>query len=184
VNREPPPQDQGRVDLSVDEAADYVLRECHMVLPGMQTLFAFQLIVVFHPGFSQKLGPFDQRVHLFAVGLVTVAVALIMTPAAYHRQTGPRRVTQSFVTLASRLVLWSMCALATALSLDFYLISKVILGNRAAVPLAAGVFAFLVFCWFILPRTARLRRALTGNVDDHRHPPHPQSQPRPSSPGA
>jgi hypothetical protein len=93
-------------------------------------------------------------------------------------------VTQSFVTLASRLVLWSMCALATALSLDFYLISKVILGNRAAVPLAAGVFAFLVFCWFILPRTARLRRALTGNVDDHRHPPHPQSQPRPSSPGA
>jgi len=28
-----------------------------MVLPGVQTLFGFKLIVEFNPGFDQKLGP-------------------------------------------------------------------------------------------------------------------------------
>ena len=41
--------------LSLSEAAQYLLDECRMVLPGIQTLFGFQLIVVFNSGFDQKL---------------------------------------------------------------------------------------------------------------------------------
>jgi hypothetical protein len=54
-----------------------------MVLPGIQALFGFQLIAVFNERFKE-LTEDEQLIHFSAV-LVTIAIALIMTPAAYHR---------------------------------------------------------------------------------------------------
>ncbi len=92
-----------RVPLS--RAAQYLLEECRMVLPGIQALFGFQLIAVFSPGFAQKLTLAEQRLHLVAIALLAIAVALIMAPAAYHRQRGPQEVTSTFIHLATRLLL-------------------------------------------------------------------------------
>jgi hypothetical protein len=50
--------------LSLSKAAEFLLEECRMVLPGIQALFGFQLIVVFNPGFDAKLGPRQQELHL------------------------------------------------------------------------------------------------------------------------
>src|SRR5689334_21170484 len=108
--------------LSLSQAADYLLGECRMVLPGIQALFGFQLIVVFNEGFSEKLTPVEQHLHLVAIGLIMIAIAIIMTPAAYHRQQGGREVTERFLRVSTRLLLWSMAPLAAALSLDFYLV--------------------------------------------------------------
>ena len=47
--------------LSLSEAAQYLLDECRMVLPGIQALFGFQLIVVFNSGFDQKLSATEQH---------------------------------------------------------------------------------------------------------------------------
>jgi len=57
------------------------------------------LIGFFSPGFEQKLGLAEPRLHLLALALVAIAVALVMTPAAYHRQTGRREITETFVTI-------------------------------------------------------------------------------------
>src|SRR5229473_5663253 len=110
-----------REDLSLSKAAEYLLDECRMVLPGIQALFGFQLIVVFSPGFGEKLGHAEQGAHLVAIGLVAVAVAMIMTPAALHCQAGAREVTARFVRLSRRLLLWSMFPLAVSICIDFYL---------------------------------------------------------------
>src|SRR5215831_14956226 len=69
---------------SLEEAADILINEARMVLPGLQALFGFQLIAVFTERFA-SMSPWLQGLHLFATGLVALAVALIMTPAAYHR---------------------------------------------------------------------------------------------------
>ena len=66
-----------------------------MVLPGVQALFGFQLIAVFSDGFTARLTRSEQGLHLLALTLVAVAGALVMTPAAYHRQTGPREASVS-----------------------------------------------------------------------------------------
>src|ERR1700757_2185815 len=87
-------------DISLDAAASHLLEECRMVLPGIQALFGFQLIAVFSPGF-EKLGPAEQRLHFIAIALVVLAVAIIMTPAAYHRQHDPREVTATFVAVST-----------------------------------------------------------------------------------
>src|SRR2546423_11488093 len=91
-----------REELPLSKAAEYLLDECRMVLPGIQALFGFQLIAVFNPAFQQKLSGSEQRLHLFAIALVAIAVALIMTPAALHRRKGPYEATDTFVCVSSR----------------------------------------------------------------------------------
>src|SRR4029453_6595514 len=95
-------------EVSLNEAVTHLLEECRMVLPGIQALFGFQLISVFNSTFHEKLSSTEQFLHLAAIGLVALAVALVMAPAAFHRQTTPQAATQDFVKIASRLLLLSM----------------------------------------------------------------------------
>jgi Family of unknown function (DUF6328) len=143
--------EERREQVPLSRAAQYLLEECRMVLPGIQALFGFQLIAVFSPGFAQKLTLAEQRLHLVAIALLAIAVALIMAPAAYHRQRGPQEVTRTFIHLATRLLLWSMVPLALSICIEFYLVGRVI-EDGAIVPLGAGfLFAVFVGLWFVLP---------------------------------
>jgi hypothetical protein len=146
---------------SLSSAVSHLLEECRMVLPGIQALFGFQLIAVFNQVFWEKLTGPDQKVHLLAIGLVAVAVAFVMTPAAYHRQVLRNTVTQEFVALSGRFLLWSMFPLMAAICLDFYLIGKLVLGDTfSSAILTALLFTVFVVPWFLLPRVSRLRRLL------------------------
>jgi len=111
-------------ELDLAQAAQTLLDECRMVLPGIQALFGFQLIAVFSERFSSELDKGDQVLHLVAIALVAIAVALVMTPAAYHRHRGARKVTDTFIELSTLLLLTSMVPLAAGLSIDFFLIAR------------------------------------------------------------
>ena len=158
-------QPERKEELGLAQAVTHLLEECRMVLPGLQALLGFQLIAVFNSSFSEKLTPAEQRLHLLALGLVAIAGALVMAPAAYHRQTGPLEVRDSFIRVASRLLLCAMAPLTFGIGLDFYIIARVILDNHLLSALLAmllvGLFSFL---WFFLPRIARLRRAVAGQL--------------------
>ena len=152
---------KGRESLSLPEAVSHMLEECRMVLPGITALFGFQLIAVFNSSFEERLSEQDQVLHLVAVCCVIAAIVLVMTPAAYHRMMGLHEVSDEFLARGGRLLLWSMGFLAVGISLDFYIIVHVILGNRLV---GAAMSAFLLFglvaCWFLLPwRNARGNRA-------------------------
>jgi uncharacterized protein DUF6328 len=145
-------------ELSLADATTQLLEECRMVLPGLQALFGFQLICVFTPGFVERLASGEQRLHLLALALVAIAGALVMTPAAYHRQTRPREASASFLLLGSRLLLWALVPLMIGIGLDFYLIARVILGARILSGVLAGVLvALFSVLWFGLPRVAAAR---------------------------
>src|SRR5882672_1348470 len=116
-----------REELPLSKAAQYLLEECRMVLPGIQALFGFQLIAVFSDGFSRKLPEGGQLLHYAAIVLVAAAIALVMAPAAIHRQSSQREVSERFIWLSSRLLLASMFPLAIGLCLEIYLIGVVIL---------------------------------------------------------
>ena len=80
-------------EQSLPDALQQTLDEARMVLPGLQALFGFQLIAVFSDGFERRLDATEQSLHLAAIVLVTIAIAIVMTPAAYHRQVEPRSAT-------------------------------------------------------------------------------------------
>jgi hypothetical protein len=110
---------------------------------------------VFNSRFAEVLTPGEQRLHLMAIGLVVIAIALIMAPAAYHRQGDPQQITERFIRVSTRLVLWSMPALAVSLCVEFYLISRVIIGPKVALVLAALLLGVCGVLWFVVPRWRR-----------------------------
>ncbi|MFO0788067.1 MAG: DUF6328 family protein [Pirellulales bacterium] len=141
--------DQKQEELS--EAISHLLEECRMVLPGIQALFGFQLVVVFNQRFD-KISSGDQVLHLIATVLVAISAALVMTPAAYHRVVHPRGVSERFLRICTWLLLASMVLLTGGICADVFIISDVILESRTLAAAVAGfVFVVLVTLWFLFP---------------------------------
>jgi hypothetical protein len=141
-----------RQSLELFQAAELLLEECRTVLPGIQGLFGFQLIAVFSAHFHEELSQGERLAHLGAIALIGVAVALIMTPAAAHRQWNPCEVTLRFIRLSTRLLLLSMIPLTLGLCIDFYLVARVISDSSIAAGFAGGLLAVFLLLWFVLPR--------------------------------
>ena len=142
-------------DLSLCDAAKFLVEECRMVLPGIQALFGFQLVAVFNRAFAEKLTSAEQDIHLVATGLIALAIGLIMTPAAVHRQTTPRMITSEFIGLCTRLMLWAMAPLALGLCTDFYLVMIAVTRQYWTAAIAVLLLIYLLFLWFVLPRVHR-----------------------------
>jgi len=143
-------------EVKLDSAASHLLEECRMVLPGIQALFGFQLIAVFNDGFDHKLALGERQLHFLALFLVALSAGLVMTPAAIHRQTQQREVSERFIWLSSLLVRMSMFPLALGLSLDVYLIARMVFDASAAGwAFAATLFVILMGLWYALPKRER-----------------------------
>jgi hypothetical protein len=153
--------------LSLHDATNLLLEECRTILPGIQALFGFQLIAIFNVSFDEKLGNFEQRLHLAAIVLVILAVALIMTPAAYHRQTAPMNVNAAVIKLASNALLSAMIALMAGLTIDSYIVAKAILSSAiAALLIAVPLFITIFVLWFLLPRFRTLRKLVEAELTE------------------
>jgi hypothetical protein len=126
----------------------------------MQALFGFQLIAVFNAAFREQLSPAERELHLAAIVLVTIAIVLVMAPAALHRQTDPMAVSRRFLTISSRLLMASMAPLTVGLCLDVYLVARVTVNTRGvAAAIAVALLGVFIVFWVVLPRLARLPRA-------------------------
>ena len=145
-----------RQEISLNDAATHVLEECRTVVPGMQALFGFQLIAVFSATFKEQLSPAERMLHLVAIVLVTIAIVLVMAPAALHRQTEPEAVSRRFISISSRLLMASMAPLAIGICLDIYVVARVLADSRgvAGIVAASLLVVFIVF-WLLLPRAVR-----------------------------
>ena len=155
--------------LSLCEAADLLLNECRMVLPGIQALFGFQLVAVFSERFS-RLSELDQQMHLWATAMVVVAIAMIMTPAAYHRQAEPRHVSLTFLRVCTWLLVASMVPLAIAITLEFYIVADVLWQDGPVAALSLAMLLLFLGLWGVLPRVllARERAGRAVREDDGR----------------
>lgn len=152
---------------SPEERAQAIHEEARMVLPGIQTLFGFQLIAAFNARFSELEMP-DRIIHLCALVLVALAIALIMTPAAYHRICEQDRTTSYFADLASTLIAAAMVPLLLGITLDIFVVTHITLDGRhtwSAVILAACAFAVFVALWIAFPYWRRLRPRRRGHGD-------------------
>jgi hypothetical protein len=136
---------------SLQQQAQQTIEEARMVLPGIQALFGFQLVAIFNNRF-QDLTLYEQYLHFSSLLLVALAIALIMTPAAYHRIVERGTVSHFFVDLASRLIASAMIPLMFAITLEVLLLGRLILGNGwASLAAAGGTLVIFGFLWFRYP---------------------------------
>jgi hypothetical protein len=143
---------------SLEDQAKQVVEEARMVLPGIQALFGFQLIAVFNQRYAE-LSTTEQYMHLVALILIGVSVALIMTPAAYHRQAEPGQVSRYFIALTSQLLALAMLVLALGICLDIYIVARLTLMNSpASAAIAGSLLSVYLGAWFVFPRLKMWRR--------------------------
>ena len=91
--------------------------------------------------------------------MVAVAVALIMTPAAYHRIAERGIVSRRFVVIASRLLEMAMLPLMLGLSADLFVVARLVLNDAMASAGIAGAFIILFGgLWYVFPWVERLKR--------------------------
>ena len=145
--------------VSLKDSVQFTLDEARMILPGIQALFGFQLIAIFNPRFDEDLHAPHKGVHLFALLLVAIACAMVMAPAAYHRQAEQGSVSRGMLAIASRLIGLGLVPLMLGVSLDVYVVSFLVTASDAwAAALGLGCFAVFAGLWFAFPRFLRRRR--------------------------
>ena len=135
-----------------------ILEEARMVLPGIQALFGFQLMAVFNARF-EDLGAALQTIHLIALVAGAVAMALVMTPAAYHRIAERGQISSRFTGLASWLIAAAMGPLALSIALDAFVVSTVIVDSPVIAAVIGASLALMFFAmWFAWPTLEARRR--------------------------
>lgn len=154
-----PDEDRERESEGIEGEAKLALLEARTVLPGVQTLFGFQLAVIFTEHFQRRTSFSDQCIHVLALSLVAVIIALLLTPAAFHRQVEPGEVSTRFSEIITRCLRWALLLLSGALALSMYLVVDTVF-QRWPWSLLAGVgtLGILVSLWFVFPLRERQRR--------------------------
>ncbi len=137
--------------------AQLAVEEGRMIVPGVQALFGLQMMSAFNTRF-ESLSSLNQILHLSALALTTVSIALIMAPAAYNRIAEPEIGSKFFVRLASGLIAGALIPLTISITLEVYIVATLIIPS-ALISAAVAGFLFIVFAclWFAYPYAKRNR---------------------------
>jgi len=142
----------------LEDRIDYVLTEARVVLPGVQALFGFQLIVILSESFG-KLPESSVLVHLAALAAIALSAVLLIAPAAHHRIVFGGEDSEEFLPIASRYLLTATVLLALGMAGDCYVIVAKVLDSPASGGVAAVVTAVLCLgLWHVWPWMARNTR--------------------------
>jgi magnesium-transporting ATPase (P-type) len=137
---------------------EQMLTEARVIIPGCQALLGFQFVVMLTHGFDE-LPAGAKTVHAAALCLVTVAMILLMTPAALHRQSFGGNDSESFLRLGSVFVIAASLPLALGIAADVYVVFLKV--TRSATITAATSLALLLamlLLWYLYPIWLRARR--------------------------
>jgi hypothetical protein len=130
---------------------DQLLTEARVILPGAQALVGFQLVVMMTKAF-ERLPPGVKVVHLVALLSLTLAIVLLICPAAIHRIAFGGADDPRLHSAGSLLITIALLPLAVAISCDLWVTLTILFGEGlAALAGAVAAFALLMALWFLLP---------------------------------
>jgi Family of unknown function (DUF6328) len=144
-------------DESPKERVDRELIELfnglRVILPGVQVLLAFLLTVPFSARFEQTSS--TDKILYFVTVLITVAATGALTmPAAYHRLRFRQGEKERMLHISNVFAVVGLVLLTLAMASVVFLITSVLYGIGAAVPVAVIALAVLGFSWFAVPLLA------------------------------
>ena len=144
-------------DESPKERVDRELIELfnglRVILPGVQVLLAFLLTVPFSARFEQTSSA--DKILYFVTVLITVAATGALTmPAAYHRLRFRQGEKERMLHISNIFAVVGLVLLTLAMASVVFLITSVLYGLGAAVPVAVIALAVLGFSWFAVPLLA------------------------------
>jgi multisubunit Na+/H+ antiporter MnhC subunit len=134
------------------------LDEGRMLILGSQILVGFQYRAVFEPLFA-KLPESSQLLKLCALCLMLVAIALLMSPGAYHRIVAEGEATDDVHRFTTRALTFALLPFAFALGLDVYVVTRQLMGITPAIIIGVAVTLIALFFWYGLEAMRKTERA-------------------------
>jgi hypothetical protein len=138
-----------------------LLQELRVAQVGVQILFASLLTVAFSERFRQ-ITEGQRTTYVVTLLAASAATGFLIGPVSFHRLVFRRSQKQHLVFNAHRMALGGLVCLMVAVVGAVLLILEVVLGQPEAAWYAAGVAAFFVILWFVIPVVSRIREARSG----------------------
>ena len=137
---------------------EQMLSEARVILPGVQVLLGFQLIIVMKHSFD-ALSEDAKLIHAASLVLLAIAVILLMAPAAYHRIVCAGEDSAHFHRIGSLMVTAATVPLAFGLGADIGIVMmRIFRSATVGVVIAALATAAFLTLWHLLPLVLRVRR--------------------------
>ena len=152
------------------------LDETRILILGAQILLGFELRSAFSEGFDQLPGH-AKHIEALALILMTISVALMITPGPYHRIVEGGRDSGSLYQVTTTISDLALLPFGLALGLDIFVSIEHVFGSATGI--TAGVAAAIVSLgmWYGLPRAAA-----TGTGQKERSMTEAQRTERPPTP--
>ncbi|MDQ3814536.1 MAG: DUF6328 family protein [Armatimonadota bacterium] len=133
------------------------LNEARTLVLGAQVLLGFQYLSVFREGF-EKLPRFAQYLKVGALGLMLIALALLLSPAAYHRIVKEGEDGEDFHRFITRVIGPALLPFAAGFSIDFYIAVEKEAGQVAGILAGLATLAMALFFWYGLEALHKTKR--------------------------
>jgi Family of unknown function (DUF6328) len=147
---EPDESPKERVDRELIE----LLNGLRVILPGVQVLLAFLLTVPFSARFEQASSR-DQILYFVTVLITVAATGALTMPAAYHRIRFRQGDKERMLRISNVFAIVGLALLTLAMASVVFLITSVLYGLGAAIPVALVALALLSLSWFGVPLLAK-----------------------------
>ncbi|HET6381238.1 MAG TPA: DUF6328 family protein [candidate division Zixibacteria bacterium] len=145
VGRAPGESAKQRVDRELAELLD----ETRVMLPGVEILLGFLIILPFSGG--TEITGFERALYLASLLSASGGLALLVTPTIYHRMHFREVDKERLIFLANRLFIAASALIALAIGLAVYLVVQTLLGGVLAGLIAGANAALIAGLWFVLP---------------------------------
>ena len=141
-----------------------LLNELRIVIPGVQVLFAFLLILPFNTRFVEA-DDLGRAVYAGSLSCAAVASALLIGPAAYHRHRF-RRLEEETVSEKKEMIITQdhlaaggILFLALAMAGSVFMVFDLLFGTGTAAIVAGSLVLTYAWFWYALPVSRRLRNS-------------------------
>jgi Family of unknown function (DUF6328) len=127
-----------------------LLNELRVILPGVQVLFAFLLMVPFTQRFPD-LDDLETGVFFMTLLCTAVAAALLIAPSAHHRILWRGGVREQRLVLGNMLTIAGLIFLLPAIGGVVFVITAFIFDLTAVVVVTGLLALFFARLWLVLP---------------------------------
>jgi hypothetical protein len=138
----------------VDRELGELLEEIRVILPGVEILFGFLIILPFSEGFGDIHGS-ERIVYLVSLLCVSTGLALLVAPTPYHRIRFREGDKPALLLIANRMVVCAAVLVAIGIALSLYLAVQTVVGSTTAGVIAGFNALWIAWFWFGLPLLRR-----------------------------
>lgn len=144
----------------VDRELIDLLNELRVVLPGVQVLFAFLLLLPFQQAFA-AVTSLERGLYFVAFVATAAASVLLIAPSTYHRIRFRDGDKERMLRTSNVLLLAGTALLGLAIATVTFLITDVLFGDAVGAIAAAVAAAVVVWFWFGLPLSRKAQDAVS-----------------------